>query len=193
MKIWCFVLLAALCGAIISCDKEKSGYEPDTWLTKSEQEAILKSTVRYFAKRPGAATEESKFDAQHDNYYQAKVKETDLLFYYPSNDMYYCLVSQIAPSILGKRHATGIRFKLNDKGELTEYEEVFRTWKMVPDTLQRRGYFLFDKMVKGEPLEMYQTKNSNGVEYIEFPDDLNSYDKEARRWRFKIVVDTLAN
>lgn len=193
MKTWCFILFAAVFAAIISCNQEKSGYEPDTWLTKSEQEAVLKSTVRYFAKRPEAATDESKFDSQNDKYYEAKVKETDLLFYYPATDTYYCLVSQIAPSIMGKRHATGIRFKLSDKGELTEYEEVFRTWKMLPDTLQRRGYFLFDKMVKGEPLEQYQTKNSNGVEYVEFPDDLNYYDKEARRWRFKIEIDTLVN
>jgi len=193
MKIWSFVLYAAVFAAIVSCDKKKSGYEPDAWLTKSEQEAILKSTVRYFAKRPDTATEESKFDSQNDKFYEAKVKETNLLFYYPAKDTYYILVSQIAPSIMGKRHATGIRFKLDDKGELTEYEEVFRTWKMLPDTLQRRGYFLFDKMVKGEPLEQYQTKNSNGTEYVEFPDDLNYYDKEARRWKTTIVLDTIPN
>lgn len=53
------------------------------------------------------------------------------------------------------------------------------------DTLIRRGGLLFDKMVKGESLEPYVTKNSNGVEFIEFPDDNVYYDKKMRKWKSK--------
>jgi hypothetical protein len=52
---------------------------------------------------------------------------------------------------------------------------------MVPDTLVRRAGLLFDKMVKKESLERYLAKNSNGVDYIEFPDERVVYDKEQRK------------
>ncbi|MCW5911639.1 MAG: hypothetical protein KIT62_11215 [Cyclobacteriaceae bacterium] len=176
---------------LAGCSKPET-YSPRQ-LSAGKQEALKQSMVRYFAKRPETASEETKFEARFDPYYEAKAKETVLLFYHPTDSVYSMLVSQVAPSMVGKRHATGIRFKLNNQGEITEYEEVFRTWKMLLDTLQKRGLFLFDKMVKGESLEPYQTKNSNGTEYIEFPDDLNHYDKEARRWKFTPAQDTLIN
>lgn len=174
---------------LLSCNK--SGVYSPEQLSESKQTSLKKSMVRNFAKRPEAASEETKNEARFNDYYEAKAKEATLMFYQPTDNGYFMMVSQIAPSMMGKRHATGIRFNLNDKGEITEYEEIFRTWKMLPDTLQKRGMFLFDKMVKGEPLEVYQTKNSNGVEYIEFPDDLNYYDKAARQWKFEPLPDTL--
>lgn len=145
----------------------------------------MTSIIRYFARRPEAATEDDKFDSKYDQYYQEKIKETGFVKYYATEEYYYFMVTQVAPSFVEKRHATGGRFKLNDKGEITYYEEVFRTWKMVPDTLARRSSILFDKMVKGESLEQYQTKNSKGVEFIEFPDDNVYYDEKARSWKTK--------
>jgi len=73
---------------------------------------------------------------------------------------------------------------LNDDGSIGEYEEVFRTWKMVPDTLKKRSSFLFDKMVKGESLEPYYTIVT-GDKYIEFPDERTYYDKSVREWKTK--------
>jgi hypothetical protein len=100
------------------------------------------------------------------------------------------LVSRPAPSLVNKRVATGGKLVL-ESDKIAEYEEVFRTWKMVPDTLAKREMFLFDKFVKGESLTPYETRNSNGVEYIEFPDDLNYYDKATRQWKLKPLPVTL--
>lgn len=170
----------------------RGAYSPEQ-LSASERDALKESTVRYFAKKPEAASEQTKFEAQFDAYYKSKAKEAELMFYYPVKDAYYMMVSQIAPSMTMKRHATAIRFELNDRGEVTEYEEVFRTWKMEPKVLQERGLFLFEKMVKGESLEPYYSKNSGDVEYIEFPDDMNYYDKVSRQWRFTSAPDSLVN
>jgi hypothetical protein len=176
------IFIAAL--AATSCGS-KHEYDPSGSLTAREKDAIMTSTVRYFAKRPEDASEANKFDPKYDKYYQEKIKETRFEKYYATEEYYYFMVTQIAPSLIEKRHATGGRFKLNDQGEITYYEEVFRTWKMVPDTLARRSSILFDKMVKGEPLEQYQTKNSKGTEYIEFPDDVVYYDTSVRQWKMK--------
>jgi hypothetical protein len=56
---------------------------------------------------------------------------------------------------------------------------------MVPDTLAKREIILFDKLVRGEALESYLTKNSKGIEYIEFPDEHTYFDKGARQWKIK--------
>jgi len=172
------ILLASACST-------KNDYNPASSLSAREKDAVMTTIIRYFARRPEGATEADKFDPKYDKYYQEKAKETRFEMYHATDEYYYFLVTQVAPSFVEKRHATGGKFKLNDNGEITYYEEVFRTWKMVPDTLKTRSGFLFDKMVKGEPLERYQTKNSKGVEYIEFPDDKVYYSADQRTWLVK--------
>jgi len=94
----------------------------------------------------------------------------------------YFLISRRAPSLYDRRVATGgyVVFAEDGKGE--DYEEVFRTWKMDPDTLVRRGLLLFDKMVDGEDLRPYETRNSGNTDFIEFPDAQTWYDKKSRSW-----------
>jgi len=178
------LILSALIISMFSCGKNAS-YNPNDYLNPKKKDEVMTKIVRYFAKAPENTSDTEKFDKQYDEYYLDKMSRTRLECYYPANGETYFMVSQEAPSLYGKRHATGGKFKMNENGEVTEYEEIFRTWKMMPDTLIRRGTLLFDKMVKGESLEPYWTKNSGGVEYIEFPDPKVYYDKTARRWQFK--------
>lgn len=178
------LLLFALALFFFSCNK-KTSYNPDDHLTAATKDEVMTKVIRYLAKPPENTSDVEKFDKQYDEYYLDKMSRAKLEFYYPANGETYFLISQQAPSLYGKRHATGGKFKLNDKGELVDYEEIFRTWKMMPDTLLRRGGMLFDLMVKGESLEPYWTKNSHGEEYVEFPDPHVYYDKTERKWKTK--------
>jgi hypothetical protein len=175
-------LLILVVGVLSACDS-KDKYDPDELLTPNQKEALMSSIIRYVAKGPDHVDESERTKPKWDAYYADKMKAARFEKYAAKGDDFYFLISQPAPSTVEKRHATGGRFKLNDKGEFTEYEELFRTWKMVPDTLKRRSGLLFDKMVKGESLDRYLTKNSNGVEFIEFPDDNVHYNIEAREWQ----------
>jgi hypothetical protein len=178
------LLLFALTLLFFSCAK-KASYNPDDHLTAAAKDEVMTKVIRYLAKAPENTSDTEKFDKQYDEYYLDKMSRSKLELYYPAGEEAYFLISQQAPSLYGKRHATGGKFKLNDKGELVEYEEIFRTWKMMPDTLVRRSSMLFDRMVKGESLEPYWTKNSNGEEYVEFPDPNVYYDKAERKWKTK--------
>ena len=140
--------------------------------------------IRYVAKAPENVGPGEKFKPEHDGYYQERMSQAILERYFVDSEVHYFLVSQPAPSLTEKRHATGGRFKLDQDGSLLEYEEIFRTWKMVPDTLRKRSYFLFDIMVKGESLEPFYAK-SKGDQYIEFPDDITYYEKASRSWKTK--------
>jgi hypothetical protein len=181
MKFKYIILLLVLA----SCGKKES-YIPEEQLTPQRQDIIMSKIIRYAGRKPEKATDSTKFLSQYDEHYITQVAEHKLNLYFVNDDNHhFFLISRKAPSIYEKHVATGGRFKMNEQDSLVEYEEIFRTWKMPYDTLMNRGGLLFEKMVKGESLEAYLTKNSGGVEYIEFPDDNVYYDKQARKWKSK--------
>ena len=166
----------------------KKDYNPDSHLTVLEQDSIVWRIMRYVARPPDGLLYEERFYKGYDKHYHEQQALHKLEAYFiDDNKTHYFLISRRAPSLFNKYIATGGTMKFDDKGKLLEYEEVFRTWKMLPDTLKKRSLFLFDKMVKGEPLTAYYTANSKGVDYIEFPDNINYYDKPTRRWKQKEV------
>jgi hypothetical protein len=178
------ILVLVLC-VILWCCKPEPEFNPSNQLTGEEKREILTRIVRYVVKPPENVSPVDKFSTQYDEYYAAKLSEIRLDQYYQKDDEIFFLVSKPATHLKIKWHATGGKFKINGAGDLIDYEEIFRTWKMTPDTLKARSYFLFEKMVKEEPLEPYYTKNSKRIELIEFPDDRTFFDKNSRAWKQK--------
>ncbi len=175
--------MMVIVGLLTQCSTRT--YDPDKILSPQEKDELMMSIVRYLSKPPENVGAQEKFDTKYDEYYQERASSCRLERYYRNGDDQYFLVSQPAPSLTEKRHATGGKLVKGNDGKVTSYEEIFRTWKMVPDTLRRRSYMLFDKMVTGKPLEVYQTKNSMPEEYIEFPDERTYFDKEDREWKVR--------
>jgi len=180
MKLKHIILLTV----VLSACETKVSYIPEDQLSPQRQDVVLSKLIRYAGRKPEKATDSTKFSLQFDEHYLKQVAEHKLNLYFVTDTKdHYFLISRKAPSLFDKYVATGGRFKMNAMDSLVEYEEIFRTWKMPYDTLMTRGSLLFDKMVKGESLESYLTKNSGGVEYIEFPDDNVYYDKQSRKWK----------
>lgn len=177
-----FVMLTFLAAA--GCVKKSDSINANDNLSATQREAVKKSIIRYVSKAPDGVKGEARFKAEYDAYYQENLKSCQLKFFYLKDDYNYFLVTQPAASLIEKRHATGGRFKLDEKGELTEYEEFFRTWKMKAEDLAVRTEVIFRDMIDGKKLERYYTKHA-GDKYIEFPDDRTYYDKEARAWKVK--------
>jgi hypothetical protein len=150
----------------VQCSRNNH-YDPDASLTAAEKDKLKMTIIRYVARAPENVGPMEKFKTEHDPYYQERAS--------------LCFLEQFHRD---GRHATGGKIVVNEDGSIGDYEEVFRTWKMTPDTLKKRSYLLFDKMVKGESLESFYTK-STGDQYIEFPDDRTYYDKSAREWKTK--------
>lgn len=170
------------CLILLSCQKS---YEPDKNLNVEEQEQLKWRVIRYIAKPPDGLTFQERFYAGYDSYYKEQASNHRLEAFYKGNDKQFFLISRIAPSLVEKRVATGGYFILNGNDSIQQYEEIFRTWKMVPDTLKKRSLLLFDKMVKGENLRPYETRFSNGIDYIEFPDERTYFNKTERTWKVK--------
>jgi len=176
--------LILILGCFLTGCNSKDPYKPDRFLSAEEKDSVLKLIIRYVAKPPKGVTGSLRFDQAHDAFYQTRIIETRLEQFYVAQQKFYFLVSQPAPSLIEKRHATGGWLTV-DEGGLKDYAEIFRTWKMVPDTLRQRSYMLFDKMVKNENLAPYYTQNSKGVEFIEFPDQHVFFNVESRSWELR--------
>lgn len=169
---------------LMSCNQQKDSILADDQLTPSQKEAVKKSIIRYVSKGPDNVSAQDRFKPDYDKYYEGNAKRCFLEFYTVKGGYHYFLVTQPAASLVEKRHATGGRFMLNDKGEITEYEEIFRTWKMTPKELKTKSELLFRELIEGKSMERYYTKHA-GDQYIEFPDDRTYFDKESRSWKTK--------
>jgi hypothetical protein len=171
--------------SFLSCTIQSEKYSPTKNLSAKELDANLWSMIRYLGRAPEGLTPPERFYPGYDSHYVAQMKLFIVEAWYSKNDVSYFMVSRRAASLVDKRVATGGIIKFDEQGGIQEYEEVFRTWKMIPDTLKKRSLLLFDKMVKGESLKPYETQFSNGIEYIEFPDDRTYFDKAERDWKIK--------
>ena len=176
---------------LFSCQKENYVITPTNYLSVSEQEDFIYSVSRYINKLPSKATNKTKFDSIFDEEYKDAAKKNELLFYYfdKENDEIYFAITKIAPSLKLKRVATVGKLKKNKNGEIINYEEEFRTWKMEVPELKNKTKTLFETYIKGNDLKPFYTENSKGEFYIEFPDRNTYYDKKSRTWVSKIEIN----
>jgi len=177
-RAYYFVILLAF----IACSSKES-YDPSQ-LSSAEQNRLMHLIIRYAGDLPPRVAHGSQFGVEHNDFYEAQLKDAVLEKVYKKDGYYFFLVSQSAPSIAVKRHATGGKIKFTGTNAVEDYEEIFRTWKMFPDTLKARGAFLFNKMVKGENLSSYYAKNA-GADYIEVPDERTYYSSDERKWKVR--------
>lgn len=169
---------------LVAC-QDRNPYAPDKSLNPAEQQDFLMSVIRYLGRAPQGITPAERFYSQYDSFYMEQANAHRLEAYDRKGNRQYFLISRSAPSLTEKRVATGGWVEMDPADKITDYREVFRTWKMVPDTLTRRAGFLFGKMVNGESLEPWETRNSGGVEFIEFPDERTMFDSASRSWILK--------
>lgn len=170
-----------------SCQKEPKKILPSDYLNEKQIEAFKYDIIRYSDKLAKNATNETKFEAQFDSIYHSKAKSADLYHYYidkNSNEIYFA-IARIAPSLKVKRVVTAGKLTKDKDGIITYYEEAFRTWKMEIPELKSKTKLLFENYINGNDLSNFYTKNSNGEFFIEFPDDINYYDSDLRRWEIK--------
>lgn len=181
--IFCSCLFLSL--LLLSACAQKDRYKPSEFLSEKEQADFIRSTVYYTAKVPPNANQETKFSKEFDEYYDLAARETDLARYYiAEGETHYFLLTRVARSITPMREAIGGKIKYDQNKNITEYEEIFRTWKQPQDTTLARGSRLFNIMVRGGDLTPYYS-NIQGDKYIEFPDSRFYFDKIKRRWRDK--------
>ena len=183
MKFSYYILFTFLIFLVFSCKQGKDLRKAYELYSKSELDSISYSLIRYIGKLPGKANHGTKFNADFDDYYKELAKNHDLIYFHknPKDGYYYFLFTRIAPSLHEKKVAIGGKLKVED-GKLIYYEEAFRTWKMLIPELNQKMEKIFAEYLLGNELSKFYTKNTNGEEYIEFPDENNYFDTTKRIW-----------
>jgi hypothetical protein len=153
--------------------------------TLSEQQirVFQEKLIRYIGKMPSQATVNTRFHSMFNEHYESLLQDHQMHAYYKNaGGKEYFLITRTAPSIKVKRVALGGFVVFDDKGEIKELAEIFRTWKKEPEELMPIAEMLFAKMVKGEDLSAYYPENSGDNEIIEFPNAETYYSIEKRTW-----------
>jgi hypothetical protein len=166
-------------------------YDPQAHVPAAQQEQFLYSIGRYAAKLPKRANHEVKFDAKYDAYYREEMKKYRLEKYHVLPDgTHYFMISRPAPSLYEKRVAIGGRLRYDEAGDIAEYEEVFRTWRLKTDELNRKSEVLFATLVETGNVNAYLPDQTED-EWVEFPDGKSYFDVASRRWKFQGQNDSL--
>lgn len=154
----------------------------DEQLSPEAQSQLQYDISRYVAHLPAAATHETKFEAQFNDYYKVESDKIYPKFFYNDrkSKRNYFLITRIAPSIHQKYVALGGYF-IRGESEFDEYVEVFRTWKFTEDELMPKAEMLFKKMIKGADLSRFYPEVTSD-QYIQFPNEDTYFDKAARVW-----------
>jgi hypothetical protein len=151
-------------------------------LSETEIDEFKTKLIRHIGKLPTEVSHQTKFSSFFDEHYEKEKNKYDLEKYFNHNDKIYFLFTRIAPSIKLKRVALGGYVSFDEEGNISDLEEVFRTWKKEPQDLQSVADMLFEKMIYGEDLSPYYPENSGEEEVIEFPNAEVYYDKNKKIW-----------
>jgi hypothetical protein len=168
---------------IFSACQDKVQYNPEKYLSPEAQQQFLYKISRYTAKLPKRVSHQEKFNAKYDHYFREEIKKYRVQQYYIAADStHYFLINRPAPSLYQKWVAIGGRLRYDQSGNIAAYEEVFRTWKMKEDDLNKKGYTLFETLIETGNVTAYLPDKTED-EWVEFPDARNYFDTASRRWK----------
>jgi hypothetical protein len=168
-----------------SCSESRLNFSPGAHWSQTTQDSVKLRILPYVAKLPKKVSHEQKWESRFIPYYKGLMERFEWRYVAPAGDgSYYFMIQRPAPSLYNKKVGIAGKVKFDSETyEILEYEEAFWTFKFKEPVFDEKGLMLFTKYVQGVDLTPYYSMN-NLEEYIEFPDENNTYDKKLRRWKF---------
>ncbi len=182
-----YILLIFFAFVLFSCntkDKDPLVIVSENYLDVTEIDSFKSKIIRYVGRLPKKGDHTNKFESRFNDHYKELVSLHDLKYYFPDtdSDTTYFLLTRIAPSLYLKKVAIAGKIVMNDKEEITYFEETFRTFKMEEPELMEKSETMFTDLINKKGLSKYEFVNTLPEEYIEFPDEFTSYNSEIRQW-----------
>lgn len=182
-----FIFLSLLfLGSFTSCGDSNVKTKPGEYFSEGQQTALLTQLVLKTAPQPGGLMKKEEMEA----YYRAEARSYFWHFLHEKDGRYYFFISRPAPSLYGKRAGIGGYFTTDDRMSIRKYREVFQTFKLKPDEMEKKGGHLFELMVGNSSLKEYQPggKKAQKEEWIEFPDAMNYFDTISQSWKTRLIM-----
>jgi hypothetical protein len=186
-----------------SCQNNASSSEStdNSWLTdsltmdslygsRSNTSGVLDSVLPFFAKRHDSIPAARRFDTTYSAFFAAQKKDRQYSLVYTAataDSFSYFLIRRLEPSIKNDKYAALCgRFKRLSSGAIdtATYEELFWTWKMPFNELNKKSVTLFKAVIQGKDLKPYIPGKENDL-YIMFPDANVSFNTKSKTWMSK--------
>jgi hypothetical protein len=167
----------------VAFDYEKASepYKVENYFPGDLKDTLLTNMVTFIYKRPTASTNKTRTNPEFRGYYVKNAPFFRYAYHHMTADsIHYFYLIRPARSVDGDKRGVGGKFKVNDKLELIEFEEIFNTQVLGEKELEEKGLTLFEEMVNRGNVDRYLTDK----ELIEWPDDRLKYHKEMREWRY---------
>lgn len=151
-------------------------------------DGILDTLLPNFAKLHDSIPKQARFSPLYRPFMKLHKSEREYqwLHYTEARDGYaYFMISRKEPSMQNdKFSAVCGRFKRDVSGRIDQaaYEELFWTWKMKKEPLEKKAGILFKAMLETGTVEKYMPENSS-EEWVEFPGNGVVYDKGTQSWK----------
>jgi hypothetical protein len=178
------VLILNVVLSIAGCNSDKNEFSVEKYFDRVSRDTLLVNMVTYIGVKPRFADFQSRHNPQHRKFYTSQARNFRFQYYHvtPDSIHYYYLIRP-ARSTKGNLRGVGGRFRINQKLELVEFEEIFNTPVLPEVTLESRGRTLFVEMVDKGNVDRFL----GNIEYVEWPDDRLKYDREKKEWRFDVT------
>jgi len=162
-------------------EKASEPYKVEKYFPGDLKDTLLTNMVTFIYKRPTAATNKSRTNAEFRGYYVKNAPLFKYLYHHMDEDsVHYYYLIRPARSVDGDKRGVGGKFKVNSKLELVEFEETFNTIIQSEAELQENGLTLFEELVSRGNVDRYLSDKT----LIEWPDDRLKYHIEMREWRY---------
>jgi hypothetical protein len=154
---------------------------------KSYTTGVLDSVLPFFAKKNDTIPAAKRFDPVYQSVYLKQKNDRQYTLVYnaiTSDSFNYFLIRRLEPSIKNDKYSALCgRFKRLSSGAIdtATFEELFWTWKMPFNELNKKSVRLFNATIQGKDLKPYIPGKENDL-YIMFPDANVSYNKKSKTW-----------
>jgi hypothetical protein len=168
--------------ASVEDKKSNNPYPVDKYLDKKRQDSVMVDIITYIYVRPTEATSENRFELSFRPYYIKQLPLFEWIYYTTRDNLtHYFYIKRPARSPKGYKRGVGGKYKLDKKGKITDFEEIFNTPMLPDDDIYSRGREVFEEILKTGGVGRLE----NNQAYIDFPNQHSIYDKEKHEWVYK--------
>lgn len=172
-------ILFLIGASLVACNNKSSSYDINNHFTQDEQDTLLTNIMIYIYKTPRGVRKENKFESEFRPLYASQLNEFKMLEYHIDEDStHYFYMLRPARNAEGHKRGVAGKYKLGPELELLDFEEIFNTPMLPEDSIITRGKFLWEDLMHYKHVDRYFMNK----DYIEFPNDQCTYDKELKEW-----------
>jgi len=177
-------ILILLVGILATACAQKDPYAFDRFFAKEvDQVEQMAKIISYVYVTPPQTKPMDRVLPEHRAWYKGRIREFEMLRYHiDAEDVHHFYLLRPARSAQNNKRGVGGRFRMDEIGEIYDYEELWVT-SIIPAENVRRfaAQFWYAYMNNGN-VEMYYSI----PEMVEFPNEQTYYDAEALEWRYKV-------